>query len=114
MPSELHLASLVLRKPMLLEPEKAELIIMTVVCLHNFLRKSTTSRNIYTPPGSLDIDLNGHMTPGSWQNDRQGMTSLLPLINVPRRTKLIAQEIREEFTEYFCTTGRVSWQNQYA
>lgn len=54
------------------------------------------------------------MTPGSWQNDRQGMTSLLPLINVPRRTKLIAQEIREEFIEYFCTTGRVSWPNQYA
>lgn len=57
----------VLRKSMLLEPEKAELIIMTVVCLHNFLRKSTTSRNIYTPPGSLDIDLNGHTTPAKDQ-----------------------------------------------
>lgn len=103
----------VLRKPMLLELQKAELIVMAVVCLHNFLRRSTSS-NIYTPPGSLDTDLNGHTTPGSWRNDQQGMASLLPLKNVPRRTKLIAEEVREEFTDYFCTTGRVSWQNQYA
>ncbi|CAH1973594.1 unnamed protein product [Acanthoscelides obtectus] len=55
----------VLRKPMLLEPEKAQLIVMTIVCLHNFLRKSRTSRNVYTPPGSLDEEVNGHIVPGS-------------------------------------------------
>jgi hypothetical protein len=30
----------VLRKPMLLEPEKAQLVVMTIACLHNFLRRS--------------------------------------------------------------------------
>ncbi|XP_019698090.1 protein ANTAGONIST OF LIKE HETEROCHROMATIN PROTEIN 1-like [Harpegnathos saltator] len=104
----------VLQKPMLLEPHKAELIVMAVIYLHNFLRRSKSSTNIYTPPGFLDTDLNGHTILGSWRNDQQGMESLLPLKNVPCKTKLIAQEIREEFTDYFCTTGRVPWQNQYA
>jgi hypothetical protein len=29
-----------LRKPMLLEPEKAQLVVMTIACLHSFLRRS--------------------------------------------------------------------------
>jgi len=44
----------VLRKPIILEPEKAELVVMTIICLHNFLRKSRTSRDIYTPPTRFD------------------------------------------------------------
>ncbi|XP_046753220.1 protein ALP1-like [Diprion similis] len=103
----------VLRKPMLLQPEKAELVVMTVVTLHNFLRRSNTSRNLYTPTGSVDYVQNGEIISGYWRNDQQEMASLLPLQNIPRRTKLIAQEIREEFTEYFCTCGSVPWQNYY-
>ncbi|VEN57542.1 unnamed protein product [Callosobruchus maculatus] len=44
----------VLRKPILLEPEKARYIVMTTVCLHNFLRRNKQSRNIYTPSGTFD------------------------------------------------------------
>lgn len=40
----------VLRKPMLLSPEKATIVIMACVYLHNFLRKSKNSRSLYTPP----------------------------------------------------------------
>ncbi len=32
----------VLRKPLLLEPKKAELVVMATICLHNFLRKSSS------------------------------------------------------------------------
>ncbi|XP_043279284.1 protein ANTAGONIST OF LIKE HETEROCHROMATIN PROTEIN 1 [Venturia canescens] len=103
----------VLRKPMLLQPEKAELIVMTVVSLHNFLRRSQTSRNIYTPIGFTDIIQNGEIITGCWRNDQQGMLSLLPIQNVPRRTKRFPQQIREEFTEYFCTCGSLPWQNNY-
>ena len=39
----------VLRKPLLLQPEKAQVVVMATICLHNFLRKSRTSRNYYTP-----------------------------------------------------------------
>jgi len=44
----------VLRKPMLSEPEKAQLVAMTIACLHNFLRRSSDSAAIYTPPGTFD------------------------------------------------------------
>jgi len=45
---------------MLLEPEKATIVTLTCVHLHNFLRKSFSSRTSYTPPGSFDLeDLDG-------------------------------------------------------
>ena len=38
-----------LRKPMLLEPEKAQLVVTTIACLHNCLRRSLDSAEIYAP-----------------------------------------------------------------
>lgn len=37
--------------------------------------------------------------------------SLLPLKNVARKSKSSAQDIRNEFAEYFSTNGAVPWQN---
>lgn len=88
-----------LRKPLLLEPSKAEIIIMTIVHLHNFLRNSKTSGTYFSMDEEYNMD---------------GLTSFLPLKNVPRRAPLLAKEIREEFTEYFFTNGSVSWQSEYA
>lgn len=104
----------VLRKPMLLEPEKAGLIVIeTVICLHNFLRRSNTSRTIYTPPTSFDSEQNGVLVGGNWRQDKQ-MTSLIPIRNVPRRSTLNAKEIRDEFKEYFITNGCLDWQDESA
>lgn len=59
----------VLRKPMLLEPEKAKYIVMATVCLHNLLWKNT-SRNTYTPRGTFDReDSAGNVVPGNWRSD---------------------------------------------
>lgn len=99
---------------MLLKPQKAELIVIAIVCLHNFLRKSKTSRQLYIPPGSLDIDNNGEIILRSWRDEQENMTSLLNLRNVLRRTKHTTQTKKEEFTKYFCTIVEVPWQNQYA
>jgi len=44
----------VLRKPIILESEKVKLVIMKILCLHNFLRKSKTFHDIYTPPIRFD------------------------------------------------------------
>jgi len=55
----------VLRKPLLLEPQKAQIVVMAVVYLHNFLKQSKSSRNIYTPPG--DREEEGHMIQGDWK-----------------------------------------------
>uniref|UniRef100_A0A1Y1MH57 Uncharacterized protein n=2 Tax=Photinus pyralis TaxID=7054 RepID=A0A1Y1MH57_PHOPY len=105
----------VLRKPILLEPEKAQLIVMTVVCLHNFLRRSQTSRNIYTPPGCLDSEVDGNTILGNWRTDNQEISSsLLPVRNIPRRSKPVPTNIRLEFTEYFCSNGAVPWQSKCA
>ncbi|XP_066258019.1 uncharacterized protein [Euwallacea similis] len=104
----------VLRKPMLLEPEKAELITMTIICLHNFLRKSHSSKNLYAPEGTYDKEVNEQVIPGSWRSDCDNITSLIPLRNIPRKSSLSTNNIRTEFAEYFSSNGSVVWQNEYA
>jgi hypothetical protein len=52
---------------MLLEPEKAQLVTMTIACLHNFLRKTPDSAAIYTPPDQFDYEVNGRVIEGSWR-----------------------------------------------
>lgn len=100
-----------LRKPLLLQPQKAEIVVLTIVFLHNFLRKSKASRNIYNPPGSFDIEEDGQLIEGSWRQDEQ---PLQPLVNVPRRSKTSAQDIRNEFAAYFIGNGALPWQNNYS
>ncbi|XP_023312981.1 protein ALP1-like [Anoplophora glabripennis] len=101
----------VLRKPMLLEPAKAEIVVMSVIVLHNYLR--THSRNLYTPPGSLDHEVNGVIIEGTWRND-EGMTSMRHLRNAPKRSSSYVNEIRKEISEYCINEGVLPWQNTYA
>lgn len=103
----------VLRKPLLLQPEKAELVVMACVYLHNFLRKSKTSKNIYCPNGTLDSEIDEKVTPGTWRNDTE-MSSLFDIKRVPRKSSATAQAIREDFSTYFFSNGAVPWQNDYA
>lgn len=84
---------------------------MTVICLHNFLRKSSTSQAIYTPSTSFDSEQNGVLVEGNWRQDRDTqMISLIPIRNVPLRSTVNAKEIRDEFKEYFITNGCLDWQ----
>lgn len=104
----------ILRKPMLLQPEKATLITLTCVLLHNFLRRSKTSRNMYSPQGCFDsYSEEGEFRPGSWRENSQELTSMLPLQRHPRNSSQDAQTLRNEFANYFCTTGKIEWQNNY-
>lgn len=105
----------VLRKPMLLEPEKAELVVMTIACLHNFLRRQPESALAYTPPGTFDYEENDQLIEGSWRTlESKTLTSLFSLRRVPRKSSLKAKEIRQELTDYFVNEGRVEWQEKYA
>ncbi|GBL74220.1 hypothetical protein AVEN_263176-1 [Araneus ventricosus] len=101
----------ILRKPMLLHPEKAAIVTMTVTLLHNFLRASESSNSSYCPPGTFDDDVNGEYVPGLWR--KQGNGYLLSLQNVPRRAKDQAKAVRETFTEYFNGIGSVPWQHKH-
>lgn len=101
----------ILRKPLLLEPEKAELVVMAIVHLHNFLRKSKSSRSIYTSPGTFDSEVEGKVIQGSWRQVETPLTSLHNIRNIPRRSPNNAQEVREEYANYFLTNGNLPWQN---
>lgn len=101
----------VLRKPMLLQPEVAQLIVMTICHLHNFLIKNTNSANIYAPPGSIDSEVEGSVTMGRWRLENNDITSLLPITNTPRRASLSAHVMRDKIAEYCCTVGKLSWQD---
>ncbi|XP_060847925.1 uncharacterized protein LOC132927422 [Rhopalosiphum padi] len=104
----------VMRKPMLLEPEKVTNITLTCVLLHNFLRKSKTSASKYSPNGIFDIENEeGQIIPGMWRQEQNSMTSLLPIRNIPRRPGVEAKTIRDEYATYFSTNGKIPWQDQY-
>lgn len=101
----------VFRKPMPLEPEKASLITMTCVLLHNFLRKSRISSSSYTPPGTFDSEQYGELIPGSWRNQENTAYFML-LKKQPRKASSTAKEVREKFAAYFQSNhGRLDWQN---
>lgn len=104
----------VLRKPMLLEPDKATLVVIAITHLHNFLRRNQESAKLYTPPGSLDEDIDGDFRPGLWRQENDLMTSLLPLTNQPRRSSLTVKEIRNEIAQFCMEEGLLAWQDQYA
>lgn len=99
-----------------LEPEKAELVTLTCVYLHNFLRKSS-ARRIYFPAGAFDTeDLDtGVIVPGDWREEIRNAQNLLDLQILPRRSLSVAQHIRNEFREYVNSPeGSVPWQDLFA
>lgn len=98
----------ILRKPILLSPEKVEIIILTVVTLHNFLRRDRS--RTYCPPGNIDVEDNGNIHPGSWRNDTP-MSGMQSLQRFPQNSPREAKAIREEFADYFVSSiGQVPWQ----
>jgi hypothetical protein len=100
----------VLRKPMLLEPNKAELIVMTVAHLHNFLKSSSTSCSLYTPRGTFDTEIEGKVIEGAYRTiNNDPMSSLLPIRNIPRKTSTDAKVIRDELADFFQNESRILW-----
>lgn len=100
----------ILRKPLLLQPKTAKKVVLAIMYLHNFLRKSTTSRDIYTPDGTFDREVNGNIIPGSWRTE-QGGSAFQPIDNIPRRPPNSAKDIRLHLAEYFKTNFTLPWQN---
>lgn len=58
-------------KPIALNPNKAELVSLTCLYLHNFLRRNVKCINTYFPPGTFDTEDfdNNLIIPGSWRQD---------------------------------------------
>lgn len=82
----------------LLQPQKAQVIVKYSVLLHSFLRRSRSSTLLYTPPGTFD---SFGKEDGSSRADNGNLTlSLLPLYNV-RRSCNIVKEVQKLFGEFF-------------
>lgn len=103
----------VLRKPMLLEPEKATKVVLASIHLYNYLRSSSVNSQRFAPPGTFDtLRNNGQIEGGSWRYEPEP-TSLLPIEAIPRRATNYAKEIRDHLASHFITNGAVAWQNNY-
>lgn len=106
----------VLRKPMLLEADRAQKVVLACVHLHNFLRQSKSSRGTYTPPGTFDQEdpNTGQLIPGQWRVDGIPSGTLLRLKKTPKKSSDIAKIVRNELCAYLNSPeGSVSWQNKY-
>lgn len=99
----------VLRKPMLLQPDKAELVVMTIVLLHNYLRRH--SRTTYFNQELIETEEG--MNEETWRQSNEDLRSLLPLRNIPRRSPAHLNALRDELSDYFIKEGKISWQDRY-
>lgn len=86
---------------------------MACIYLHNFLRKNKSSRNTYNPPGTFDQEINVELIEGIWRQQHHEQGALHQLVRVARKPTRSAEDIRQEFAEYFSTNGRVTWQEKY-
>nr|CAI5835920.1 unnamed protein product [Callosobruchus analis] len=103
----------IFRKPILLEPSKVEKIVQSCVLSHNYLRRNAKSTNRYTPPGSFDIEDvdSGTIKSGLWRNESQPSESMLPVRHVAKESSQEAQNIRNQYDEYFISDqGQAPWQ----
>lgn len=83
-----------------MQPDSLSVIVMTCVLLHNFLRKSITSANFYSPLGCFDtITSEGDVIfPGRWRQEveDENTGALLPLRPIARRASCSSLEIRNK------------------
>ena len=90
-----------------LNPDFVGDIVMATCVLHNYLRNTTPSQ--YTPPGSLDQELeDGSVIPGNWRQEL-GFESLGR--DSQKNASDYAKAVRKRLADYFLTkNGEVSWQ----
>ena len=84
-------------------------VVLASVVLHNMLREK--SADTYTPAGFADeIDSNGYMRESTWREE-VGSELLCPLqLAKNNNFSRNAEEIRNDFKDYFYGPGAVPWQ----
>lgn len=97
---------LVFKRPLLLEPKKAAVIVLTAAHLHNYLRSESDN---YWPSFNTQEDDEESLR----NNIMREYESLHSLTSTPRRATEAAKVIRKEFADYFLKEGAVSFQYQY-
>jgi len=97
----------------LLEPSKAEKVVLAACALHNLLRSNTISAAVYSPSNALDHeDPDSHiLQEGIWRSDVKSHDSWQSLPHQGTRNhSRDAKQVREQFRKYFNGVGQVPWQ----
>ena len=93
-----------------LDPDKATIITLATLVLHNILRQLSYESN--TPEGYIDMETeSGDIVEGEWTEENVGASVLQsrPNSNTRKATKY-AQHIRDAFANHFWEPGQIPWQ----
>jgi len=107
----------VYRRPICLDLKDVDQIIISTVCLHNFLKtedeKYTTENRVYCPSYFVDSELeNGHIIEGTWRNEQMQLQQLQP--TTAHRASRNAMKQRDILADYFVSrAGEILWQYDY-
>lgn len=103
----------IFRRPILLQPDKAELIVLASCVLHNYLM--TKSASTYAPSGTFDHDdHHGNITNGTWRQEQHQLSFQSFSQQGSNSRTQTAAEIRNTFMNYFMSPeGEVHWQYKY-
>lgn len=107
----------VYRRPICLDVKTVDQIVISTVCLHNFLKthdeKQSPEKRVYCPPYFVDSELeDGQVVEGMWRNEQMQLQWLRP--SNAHRASTNAMEIRDILADYFITSeGEVPWQYEY-
>jgi hypothetical protein len=87
----------IFRKPMMVKIDTAECIVLTCVCLHNFLLRSLASSHLYYPPGYVDYEntTQRRVIPGRWRAEAGTNSGLADLQRIPRNARSDARASRD-------------------
>lgn len=93
----------VFRRPFLIEPHKVRTITVATIALHSWLRRDTDAAKVYIPNGLADREdiENGIIIEGAWRSDEIRDTWIPLATSRGNHASNQANEIRQEFTEYF-------------
>lgn len=107
----------VFRRPICLDLKAVDQIVISTVCLHNFLKtqdeKCVPEKRLYCPSHFIDSELeNGKIIGGTWRDEQMQSQQIRPT-NAHRATRN-AIEQRDILGDYFVSqAGEIPWQYDY-
>jgi hypothetical protein len=101
----------VLPRPIALSPQRAQIIVLTFCCLHNYLLRNQAQT--YISRGSVDTEDfgSGNIIDGTWRTSGHS-TSLQT--SHSRKSPASAKAVRDSYCDFFNNEGHVSWQHKFA
>lgn len=101
----------ILRRPINCSVDKTMLIVQSIVCLHNWLRRQDIDKNVYVPESMIDRENEDGVIPGSWRVDVNNQCALQNVTNCGTNThSRKVSMIRDEFCKYFNGEDAIPWQ----